>query len=97
MKHNKVFIQKITANRDVIAESLQQIPVVEIAGDKRVLIENHDGVVEYGNERIGVKTAYGQLFICGSCLQLVQITKEQLVIMGRVDQINLHREGAVWT
>jgi len=97
MKHNNKVVQKINANRDAIAESLQQIPVVEIAGDKRVLIENHNGVVEYGNERIGIKTAYGQLSVCGSCLQLVQITKEQLVILGEVDQVNLYREGSAWT
>lgn len=97
MKHNKSIIQKITASREAIYDSLQKIPVVEIAGDRRVLIENHVGVMEYGDKRIGVRIAYGQLFVCGSDLQLVQITKEQLVILGRIDQVNLHREGDVWT
>ena len=27
-------------------------PVVELVGDRRVLIENHIGVTEYGTERI---------------------------------------------
>ena len=33
--------------------------IVEIAGDRRVLIENHFGVKEYSREKIGVKVKYG--------------------------------------
>ncbi len=40
-------------------------PVVELVGDRRVLIENHIGVTEYGTERICVKVKYGQLSVCG--------------------------------
>ena len=34
--------------------ALPGVPIVELAGDRRVLIENHRGVTEYGMERICV-------------------------------------------
>ena len=75
-------------------EALPGQPLVEIAGDGRVLIENHRGVREYSRERIGVKVKYGLVQICGSCLELRCMTWEQLVISGRIDMVQLkRREG----
>lgn len=66
-------------------------PVVELVGDRRVLIENHIGVTEYGTERICVKVKYGQLSVCGYGLELVRMTKAQLVITGNIGSITIDR------
>lgn len=73
--------------------ALPSVPIVELAGDQRVLIENHRGVIEYGNMRICVKTKYGTLCICGSKLELSKMTKEQLVITGMIDSVAIQRKG----
>ena len=78
---------------DLPGESLPGQVVVEITGDNRVLIEHHCGVREYSRERIGVKVKYGMLQVCGSCLELRCMTKEQLVISGRIDCIVLKRRN----
>jgi len=72
-------------------ETLPGQPIVEIAGDKRVLIENHLGVAAYGAERILVNVKYGAVCICGFGLELLHMTREQLVIHGRIHSVSLQR------
>ena len=58
-------------DRSVIdPELLPGQPIVEIAGERRVLIENHKGVSSYGNDRILVKVPFGTIVICGCGLQM---------------------------
>lgn len=76
---------------DLPGESLPGQVLVEITGENRVLIENHRGVREYSQERIGVKVKYGLVQVCGSCLELRCMTKDQLVISGRIDGVLLKR------
>lgn len=78
---------------DLPGESLPGQVVVEITGENRVLIEHHCGVREYSRERIGVKVKYGVLQVCGSCLELRCMTREQLVISGKIDCIVLKRRN----
>lgn len=70
---------------------LSKIPLVELAGDQRVLIENHLGVLSYSLVEIQVKVAYGKLSLSGSDLKIMQLGREQMVIMGRIDTIQLCR------
>ena len=72
-------------------ESLPGQPIVEIAGDGRCLIENHRGVAAYGNEQILVNVRYGTVCVRGCNLELIHMTKEQLVICGRIDSVGLQR------
>ena len=66
-------------------------PLVELAGDRRVLIEQHRGVREYSTERISVGVRFGLVQVCGSCLELSRMTREHLVITGNIDCVVLKR------
>lgn len=68
---------------------LSKLPLVEIAGQNRVLIENHQGVLGYSQEEIRIKVCYGCVIISGTNLQLLQMSKAQLVICGRIDGLQL--------
>lgn len=87
----KHWVQRIADGADLAAEPLPGVPVVELAGEHRVLIERHGGVTEYSREKICVKVRYGQVSICGCGLELTCMTREQLVISGRIDCVQLHR------
>ena len=76
---------------DLPGESLPGQVLIEITGENRVLIENHRGVREYSRERIGVKVKHGLVQVCGSCLELRCMTKDQLVISGHIDGVFLKR------
>ena len=93
MKNRRSILQRLTDSTDLPGAPIPSQPVVEIAGDRRVLIENHFGVKEYGHERICVQVKFGILQICGCGLELSRMTKEQLVISGRIDGIVLVRRG----
>ena len=66
-------------------------PIVEIAGEHRVLIENHQGVAAYGREKILEKVKFGTVCVCGCNLEMMHMTKEQLVVYGRIDSVGLQR------
>lgn len=87
------FLDGIFFGADLPGETLPGKPLVEIIGDKRVLIENHFGVTAYCDKEICVKTSLGCVCITGSELMLAQMTRQQLVIVGRVDGVHLLRGG----
>lgn len=85
--------ERLADGADLAAEPMPGQPIVEIAGDRRVLIENHFGVKEYSREKIAVKVKYGFVCVCGCGLELIRMTREQLVISGRIDAVSLVRRG----
>ncbi len=85
------WLQHLADRTELESEALPGIPILEIAGDRRVLIERHEGVLEYGPERILVRVAYGTVCVTGCGLELVRMTHQQLVIAGRVDSVSLQR------
>lgn len=72
--------------------SLPDKPIIEISGDRRVLIENHWGVKEYGHEKITVQVPFGGICVTGCDLELMRMTKEQLVICGKIQCVQLLRK-----
>ena len=85
--------ERLAEGADLTAEPMPGQPIVEIAGDRRVLIENHCGVQEYSREKVGVKVKYGLICVCGCNLELNCMTKDQLIISGRIDAVHLMRRG----
>lgn len=85
------WLQHLADRTELESEALPGLPILEIAGDRRVLIERHGGVVEYGPERIQVRVAYGTVCVTGCGLELVRMTNRQLVIGGRIDSVCLQR------
>ena len=91
--YNRSWLQKLADSADLTGEILPGVPILEIAGDNRVLIEKHEGVLQYSKEEIGVRVNYGMVIIRGCNLELMKMTKEQLVITGQVDCVELQRRG----
>ncbi len=89
----KQFIDRIAAAADLQGEPLPGLPLVELAGDKRVLIEHHCGVTQYGRCRISVKVKFGTVMIVGTGLELAKMTGKQLIVTGRIEAIQLERSG----
>ena len=88
---NRNWIQKLADNADLSAETLPGVPVVELAGERRVLIERHQGMTEYSRERIRVRVCYGIVCICGSGLELSHMSRDKLVISGQIDAVQIER------
>ncbi len=89
----KNMLSRLTVAADLTEEPIPGLPVVELSGDRRVLIEHHQGVTEYGRCRIGVRVRFGQVVVMGAGLELTKMTAGTLVISGCIESIRLERRG----
>ena len=93
MKQYRHWLDRLADQTDLPGEMDMGQTVVELAGDRRVLIEHHRGVIQYGHQQICVRVRYGTLLVAGEALELARMTKQQLVICGRIDRVELCRRG----
>lgn len=93
MRDGGKWTEKLRQQIAQIPEPVPGLPLVEIAGQSRVLIENHRGVCCYGREEIRVRVNYGQIAVTGCRLELARMNRETVVVTGHIDSVTLHREG----
>lgn len=93
MKKGKQILRQEIEKVHAKVDAFPGVPLVEIAGNSRVLIENHMGILEYGYENIIVKLNYGTLCVCGANLTMAQMTKHQLVILGSIHSLSITKGG----
>ncbi len=91
MKRRGNWMERMSEGFEKNEEPLPRHPLVEICGERRVLIENHRGVSRYGTDRIGVRVCYGEVDVRGQALELSKISREQIVICGRIESVSLVR------
>lgn len=91
MPRKTSIFQKMLDRADLGEESLPLQPVVELLGDGRVLVENHKGVIEYSAEKIQARVSFGAVSVVGCNLRLRLMTGQKLVIVGRIDGVQVLR------
>lgn len=91
MRKNAGILDKFALATDLPGESAPGQPLVEIFGDRRVLLENHCGVTKYSETSICVKVRYGQIQISGCDLRLMRMTRQQIIVCGKIDAVALFR------
>ena len=95
MGKSKTFGEKISGVKHFYAEPLPGIPIMEIADDRRLVVENHMGVLEYSNKRICVSIRNGFYKITGDKLSISYMSRFRLVIVGRIELISIERGSSV--
>lgn len=93
MRKGRSIIQRIAEETELTEVPFPGQPIVEIAGDCRVLIENHLGVMAYSRESILVKVRFGCICVAGCGLELLRMSKDQLIIRGKIEGVTLQRRG----
>lgn len=74
---------------DLPADGLAGLPKLEVIGDKELRMENHKGILAYGSEEIHVSGGSFVVKITGTNLELRAMTGLELLITGRIHQIQL--------
>ncbi|KXL54481.1 YabP family protein [Anaerotignum neopropionicum] len=69
---------------DLPKEITLDLPLISLTGREEITVENHKGILTYGEESIRIGTKAGTLCIRGQGLGLKQLTGEMLVIRGRL-------------
>ena len=65
------------------------LPLVELYGNHRVLIENHSGVKSYCARKIIVRTKISDICIVGDKLEIANMSKCRLIITGEIESVLL--------
>lgn len=94
MEKRKKLTKKMNEKDRLKCDLVPGLPIIEICDKERVLIENHRGIIKYGDNDVCVKVRYGCVCVNGSQLKLNRMSKNKLVITGRIHGIALRgREG----
>ena len=73
------------AKESFLAEDLDtSLPRVELIGDRRVMIENHRGILEYSDVCMRVALSGLILRVIGSGLELRRLTLTEMTIAGKI-------------
>jgi len=91
MKRSGSWMERLAEEMDMNDTPMPGLPLVEVCGERRVLIENHRGVSRYGSELICARVSFGEIAVRGCGLELAKMTRAQLVICGRIDSVSLVR------
>ena len=82
---------RLLSSRNSYTPPLPGVPLLELAGMNRVMIENHTGVTEYSNTQICVSVCNGWYRVSGRELSLSYMSRCQLVISGKIDSVTVER------
>lgn len=72
---------------DLPEEAVPGAARVTVTSGKRVAVENHRGLLSYGEERIVIRLPRGKLTLSGAGLQLILMSAERLFIGGRIQAL----------
>lgn len=68
-------------------EVVLDLPLFTMMGKEEITIENHKGILSYGEEAIRIGTKVGICVVSGRDLQLKQLSGDLLVICGNISSI----------
>jgi len=63
------------------------LPIINAIGDEELVISNHKGIAGYTREQTRVKTSIGEVAVWGTGLILKEISKENIVVVGKIEGI----------
>ena len=69
------------------AAGLQPRTLAELYGNERLLVEQHRGILAYGDEGIRIGASFGAIRVEGADLRLCCMSRQQVVIRGRIDAV----------
>lgn len=91
MEHS--WTQRIFDHLALPDESLPGQTLIELVGNKRILIEHHKGVLAYSREQVMIQTQDGPLAIYGCNLRLCRMLRPQLIICGHITRVQFEGTG----
>lgn len=74
---------------DLPADALAGLPKLELVGDRELWVENHRGILAYGDREIHVSGGAFLVKVTGEGLELRAMTGLELLITGEIRQITL--------
>ena len=91
MGRKKELLRRVTEQLNLPDEATNSLPLIEIAGDKRVLVENYSCIKRYCTTNVEILVDFGLFSVSGRSLEILRMRRDQLVIQGQIENIVLRR------
>ena len=88
MKKIKGLCEDLAERLELPQEAVGDAVRLTAVGDRRLLIENHCGLLAYGTEEIRVSTGRGQIVLRGTELGMRAMNRAELLITGRLQSLS---------
>ncbi len=79
-----IFLEKAADFFDLPQEVVAGMPRITVTGCRRVMVENHRGILEYGDREIQINGGRMVLTVRGSGLELRSLNTSELLVTGRI-------------
>lgn len=83
------FLQSLSGSLEMPREVLLDVPRATLIGSMQVQVENHKGVLQFSPTCVRIRTRDGEMVVTGSRLKIGSIFKDEVVVEGRIDRIDL--------
>lgn len=81
-------VRKLDEILEIPIELSTNTPKVTVVGFEKILIENYKGILEYQEYFVRLSTYIGIININGFGLNLEEMTKDDLLVTGKIDRID---------
>lgn len=68
-------------------DSVLHLPHISLFGNLQCCVENHQGILKYTPELVGVEAGHYQIYIAGEELLITSLSAETISIEGRIGQV----------
>jgi len=89
----KTIREKFIEILELPKELVLNTPRLTVVGKGDLMVENHKGIIEFGDTRVRIITGTGLIKITGCGLLIREITSEDIIISGRIDSIEFSDAG----
>ena len=86
--NKKSYKRKIDTLLELPREVISNEPKITIVGFEEMIIENYKNILEYEDYYIKLNTHIGAVNINGFNLKLIQMTEDDIKIIGKIDSID---------
>ncbi|MBP2638132.1 MAG: sporulation protein YqfC [Firmicutes bacterium] len=80
-------LQSLAGYLEIPQDIVMDLPRITMLGNKQLLVENHNGIIEYTPSLVRIKLNTGELFILGEMLVLGNLQAEQILVEGVVQEV----------
>jgi sporulation protein YqfC len=95
VKNSKIYAKtqavkaRISEYAELPYDVLLNVPKITITGDIQVAVENHQGIIEYTQNRIRINTIIGVVAIDGEEMNIKNILAEEIIVLGSISRVEV--------
>jgi sporulation protein YqfC len=80
--------EKVAKLLELPEDVISDRPKITTVGGKEVFVENYSGIIEFTGEKVRINSKYGIITITGKNMKIREITSEDIIIFGDIDNID---------